>query len=69
MNRETAKGLVVFSTFLLLLILLIVGPIFTIWSINIIFKSGTLEMSFESWCAALWLIVVFNGIKLVHKSN
>jgi hypothetical protein len=69
MDRNVAEGLVVISTFFLMIILLIIGPIFTIWSIQVIFKSETLEMSFESWCAALWLIVVFNGIKIVYKAN
>jgi hypothetical protein len=69
MDRNTAQGLVMCSTVLLLVLLLVVGPIFTIWSINVIFRSETLEMSFESWCAALWLIVIFNGIKVVYKVN
>jgi hypothetical protein len=64
MNRHDAKLLVAAITMLFIVPLIAVTPIFTIWSIEILFRSEKLEINLESWCAALWLMTVLNGIKI-----
>ena len=53
----------------LFLFLLVIGPVFTVWSIQILFRSETLELNFESWCAAAWLLMILNGLKIGVKKN
>lgn len=52
---------------LLLLILLVFsiwyGPIFTIWSLNLLFGLQ-IPVTFKTWCAVLWLLTVLNGIRI-----
>jgi hypothetical protein len=64
MNRHDINLIVAALTMLFLVPLIAVTPIFTIWSIQILFRSENLEINLESWCAALWLMTVLNGIKI-----
>jgi hypothetical protein len=50
-------------------VLIAIGPIFTVWSIQVLFRSEKLELNFESWCAALWVIFILNSIRLGIKKD
>jgi hypothetical protein len=52
----------------LLLVILAVAlvPIFTIWSLNAVFTL-TIPVTLKTWLSALWLCLVFAGIR--HSSN
>jgi hypothetical protein len=60
------KAIVVLSLFTLLLFFLILGPIFTIWSINVVFKLE-IPVNFKTWIAVLWIMTVIHGIRIVLK--
>jgi hypothetical protein len=69
MNNNDKKIIVFVLIFLLFVPLVVLGPIFTIWSIQILFKSSELKVNFESWCAAAWLTALIHGIRLGSKSQ
>lgn len=56
-------------TLLLFVPVLFMGPIFTVWSIQVLFRSDKLELNLQSWCAALWLMTLINGLKFAVKKN
>lgn len=65
MDGRTA---VVVAMFCLLIILVIFGPIFTIWSLNLLFGLK-IPVTFETWAAVIWLMTIFHGIKFQIKKN
>lgn len=69
MNYNDIKIALFGLTLLLFLPVLTLGPIFTVWSIQILFRSETLELNLQSWCAALWLMTLINGLKFHVKKN
>lgn len=68
MNDETAKVLTVLFLFMLLVVLVTVGPFFTAWSVNYLFGTK-IVMNFKTWCAVIWLMTVFRGINISIKKN
>jgi len=50
---------------LLALVLVVVGPIVTIWSLNILFPSLAIPISFETWCAVIILGMFIRGESLI----
>lgn len=69
MNSNDLKVAILGLTFLLFIPVLALGPIFTVWSIQVLFRSERLELNLQSWCAALWLMTVLNGLKFAVKKN
>jgi len=59
MDAKVAAIVVVFITYVLMVTL---GPIFTIWSLNYLFNSH-IPINFYSWCAVLWLMAVLHGAR------
>lgn len=55
--------------FLLLVILLIVfAPLWTIWSLNLLFGLS-IPTKLSTWAAAFWLMVAFGGSAGVRKNR
>jgi len=52
----------VFWSIVLVIVLAILGPIATIWSLNTLFPALNIPYSFDTWCA----VIVLGG---VFKSN
>ena len=50
---------------LLAITLVIIGPIVTIWSLNILFPSLAIPVTFETWCAMILLGMFIRGEGLV----
>jgi len=49
-------------TMLALIVLIVaIGPIFSIMALNTLFNTG-IELTFGTWCAALWLGIVIRGV-------
>ena len=69
MNSKVFEIALIIFALKVFLLLVIMGPFFTIWSIQILFRAETLEANFQSWCAAAWLIILINGLKIVVKKN
>lgn len=53
---------------LILVILFVCGPIFTIWSLNTIFGLQ-IPVTFQTWASIVWLMTVMHGIKFQVKKN
>ncbi len=53
---------------ILAIIVILVAPIFTVWSLQILFRPE-LKLTFETWCAGLWILTAFHGIFLIFKKN
>jgi cobalamin biosynthesis protein CobD/CbiB len=65
-NKEAVLALMLIG---LVLCLLVVGPFFTIWSLNTLFGLQ-IPYSFTSWAAVVWLLTALHGIKIsLNKSN
>jgi len=47
--------------FALIALLLILGPVATIWSLNTLFPALNIPITFDTWCAALILGGVVGG--------
>ena len=72
MNSNDLKVAILGLTFILFFPVMILGPIFTVWSIQVLFRSESLELNLQSWCAALWLMTLINGLRFAvnkHASN
>ena len=54
--------------FVILVILLVVfGPFFTIWALNILFPVLAIPYTFDTWCAVILLGLFFKGNVTVNK--
>ncbi len=52
---------------IVILALVVVGPFFTIWSLNTLF-SLEIPYSFSTWIAVNWLLFLLHGVKVQKKS-
>ena len=50
---------------LLALVLVIVGPIVTIWALNTLFPVLAIPLNFETWCAVILLGMFVRGERIV----
>lgn len=66
MSDRQTKAMIAIGVLISLLLALTVGPFFTIWSLNTLFRLE-IEYSFKSWMAVLWLLTVFHGIRIVIR--
>ena len=63
MNKSTKDVTVIISVIVLMLVLIGIGPILTIMSLNVLFNTG-IAINFYSWLSTVWLIAVtFGGLK------
>ena len=51
---------------LLLFFVVLIGPFFTIWSLNTLFQLD-IQYSFQSWIAINWLMLILHGIARSFK--
>lgn len=63
---DSLRVLVAVALLALLLALIVLGPIFTIWSLNILFGLH-IPMTLKTWAAAIWLMTVLYGIRFQLK--
>ena len=50
----------------LLVLLIIIGPVLTIWSLNTLFGTG-IEFTVTSWLAVLWITVALSAAVGVRR--
>ena len=62
------KVAVVLALLGILLVFLLAGPVFTIWSLNTLFGLQ-IPYTFQTWCAVVWLITIIHGIKISLKKD
>lgn len=65
---NSTKLAVVLVFLALIVVVSILGPIFTIWSLNTLFGLQ-IPYTFTSWLAVLWLMTVLHGIKISLKKT
>jgi len=58
---KSKNTLLIISLVVLLVVLIGVGPILTIMSMNALFNTG-IALSFYSWISVVWLSLVLGGI-------
>jgi len=65
---DATKVFTVLLLIIFILFLILVGPFFTIWSFNTLFK---LEIPYTiyTWAAVAWLTAVLNGIRVSLKNQ
>ena len=68
MDDKIIKVLTVLFLFVLLVVLVVVGPFFTAWSVNYLFGTK-IVMDFKTWCAMIWLMTILRGINISIKNN
>jgi hypothetical protein len=61
MNSNTKLILIL----VLVVALVIFGPIITIWSLNVLFPSLAIPITFETWCAVVILGAAIRGDGIV----
>ena len=66
-NRGNA--LFVLGIVLLIILLIVVGPLITIWALNTLFPALAIESTFATWFATLWIAGIFSGHVSRSKSN
>ena len=59
MKSETTLGLLIIAV---ALVLIGVGPLITIWSLNTLFMAGSIAYSFKTWLATLLLQMTVAGL-------
>lgn len=68
MTDQQTKAAIALSVIITLLLVVTAGPFFTIWSFNTLFGLE-IPYTFKTWCAVLWLITLFHGIRIVIRSR
>ena len=63
-NEQAVAGCLIALT---VIFFFMVGPIFSIWSINCLFGTE-IVLNFQNWCAMAWIIVVVNGVRSSNKN-
>jgi len=59
----------IFFMFVTLFALLLIGPLLTIWSLNVLFPALTIPYNFFTWVAALWLGAVLSGGLVARRKD
>lgn len=65
---DGAKVLIILGFLVCLIVILCVGPLFTIWSLNCLFGTE-IPVNFSTYCAVVWLMTILHGIKLGYKNS
>lgn len=65
-GAAAAIGILIFLGFFILLVA--IGPIFSIWAINTLFGTE-IVLSFKTWCAMAWLHLLIGGSAIKKKKN
>jgi|LSQX01.2.fsa_nt_gb hypothetical protein len=65
---DTAKALVILFLLGILVFFVVIGPVFTIWSLNVLFGTE-IPLCFETWCGMAWLHLVISGSSIRAKKN
>lgn len=68
MDDDTAKALMVLFLLVFVFALVVIGPFFTVWSLNWLFGTE-IVMSFKTWCAVIWLMTVLRGVNMAVKKS
>ena len=67
MTKETKDITVIISVLVICILLLGIGPILTIMSLNVLFNTG-IAINFYSWLSTVWLMATtFGGIQTAIK--
>lgn len=59
----------VFFMIVTLFALLLIGPLLTIWSMNVLFPVLAIPYNFFTWVAALWLGAVLSGGLVARRKD
>lgn len=59
----------IFFMIVVTLALLLLAPLFTIWSLNTLFPVLAIPYNFFTWVAALWLGAVLSGGLVARKKD
>ena len=62
---KAALGLVEIGS---VFVLIFVGPVFTIWSVNLLFGTE-IPIDFKHWIAVVWLMSVLRGINITLNKS
>ena len=63
MTKSTKDLTVIISVIVLAVLILGIGPILTIMSLNVLFSTG-IAINFYSWMSTVWIMTVtFGGLK------
>jgi hypothetical protein len=65
---DGTKLMIILGFLVALIVILCVGPLFTIWSLNLLFGTE-IPVNFSTYCAVVWIMTVLHGIKLSYKSS
>jgi len=57
------------SLFLILVILVVIGPLLTIWSLNTLFPVLAIPYSIETWLATVVIAGIFRGDGISFKGK
>ena len=69
MTKSTKDITVIISVLVLVALILGIGPILTIMSLNVLFSTG-IAINFYSWLSTVWLMATtFGGIQTAIKSK
>jgi len=60
--------LVVLVLLAMVIVLIIVGPIFTIWSLNTLFQME-IPYNFQTWVAMVWVHTILHGVRASFKKT
>lgn len=60
---DASKAAVVLVFLISVLFMFVVGPFFTIWSVNALFGTE-IAYTFKNWVAIVWLTIVINGVRI-----
>jgi hypothetical protein len=61
--------LAIFFAFVVLILLLVLAPLLTIWSLNVLFPVLAIPYNFFTWVAALWLGAVLSGGLVARRKD
>lgn len=59
----------IFFMFVTLFALLAIGPLLTIWSLNVLFPALAISYNFFTWLASLWLGALLSGGLVARRKD
>jgi uncharacterized RDD family membrane protein YckC len=65
---DTWKAILVLFLLAALVFFIVLGPVFSIWALNCLFKTE-IPVCFPTWCAMAWLHLVIAGTSVKAKNN
>jgi len=65
---DSEKIIAALAILAFVMFMLIVGPFFSIWSINCLFGTE-IPLTFKTWCSMAWVLFIIHSVRISTKKS